>query len=356
VSRHRTLLGVAGAAGGAVAAGVAAGLFATHQSVQRQLRAPDPYRDEPFGRLPADRTRVVWTADGVGLNVVEVGPADAPLTVVLVHGYTLSLDCWHFQRQALAARPGVRVVLYDQRSHGRSGRSQAGRCTIDQLGEDLAAVLAAVAPQGPVVLVGHSMGGMTIMSLADRHPELFGTRVVGVALVSTSAGRVSELTFGLPAGVIVAARRLLPAVTVGARGSARLVELGRRRPGDITYAVTRRFSFGSEASPSLVAFMERMVAGTPLDVLLAFLPTFLDHDKLAALDVLRGIPVLIVGGENDLMTPVVHSEQLAAALPDADFVRVPQAGHMAILERSDVVNRALERLLDRVAVAGGARV
>ena len=61
--------------------------------------------------------------------------------------------------------------------------------TIDQLGRDLKAVIDAAAPEGPLVLVGHSMGGMTVMALADQYPELIRDRVVGVAFVGTSCGR-----------------------------------------------------------------------------------------------------------------------------------------------------------------------
>ena len=83
-------------------------------------------------------------------------------------------------------------VIYDQRSHGRSERAPRASCTIDQLGHDLAAVLRALAPDGPLVLVGHSMGGMTIMALAEQQPELFAERVLGVAFLATSAAEVAE--------------------------------------------------------------------------------------------------------------------------------------------------------------------
>jgi len=115
---------------------------------------------------------------------------------VFVHGYALNLDCWHFQRASL--RVDHRLVLYDQRSHGRSGRSRAEHCTIDQLGRDLKAVIDAAAPEGPLVLVGHSMGGMTIMEFADQYPALMRDRVAAVAFVGTSSGKLGEVSFGLP--------------------------------------------------------------------------------------------------------------------------------------------------------------
>ena len=88
--------------------------------------------------------------------------------MVVSHGYALSLDSWHYQRLALQGR--VRTVWWDQRGHGRSQRGPVGSATIDQVGADLAAVIEATAPTGPLVLVGHSMGGMTVMSLADPPP------------------------------------------------------------------------------------------------------------------------------------------------------------------------------------------
>ena len=127
--------------------------------------------------LPPTASRFTWRVDG---------DREAPLTIVFAHGFTLSMDSFHFQRRDLG--DVARLVFYDQRSHGRSGRSAPENATIDQLGLDLYAVLQAVAPAGPVVLVGHSMGGMTILALADQHPELFGDRVVGVALLATSTG------------------------------------------------------------------------------------------------------------------------------------------------------------------------
>ncbi len=114
--------------------------------------------------------------------------------MVLVHGFALDRRTWHFQRTALAelTDPAVRQVIYDLRSHGRSERAARESCTLDQLGQDLAAVIRALAPDGPLVLVGHSMGGMAIMALAEQDPGLFAERVAGVALVATSAGEIGS--------------------------------------------------------------------------------------------------------------------------------------------------------------------
>lgn len=340
--------GLVAAALGVVATGAAVGLAAERYAVGRARLRPDPEAQQPFFGLPADRTRTVTTDDGVALHVEEVGPADAPVTVVLVHGYTQEMAVWHYQRQALAEDAGLRVVLYDQRAHGRSGRGAPERSTIDQLGRDLGRVLDEVVPDGPVVLVGHSMGGMTVMALADGRPELFGPRVVAVALVGTSAGKLAQVTFGLPAAVLPVSRRVLPLLTQGMRRTPRPFERGRRVGTDLAFLLTRRGGFGSgDVSPAVVEFVERMTARTPVDVIAEFYDTFMSHDKLSALDVLRGIPVLVLVGSQDLVTPPDHSRAIADALPDAHLVVVEGAGHMVALERPALVTLHLRALVGR---------
>ena len=114
------------------------------------------------------RTAAVRTDDGALLHATIDGDEDAPVTVVLAHGWTLAQAAWDDVADLLLPRAGageLRLVRYDQRGHGRSTWGEA-EVTIDQLGDDLAAVLDQLAPEGPVVLGGHSMGGMTIMCLA----------------------------------------------------------------------------------------------------------------------------------------------------------------------------------------------
>jgi len=341
-------IGLIGAVAGAVAIGAAAGLAAERYAIGRVRLAEDPEADEPFFRLPADRVRRVVADDGVPLHVEEVGPEGAPLTVVFCHGYTLQLASWHYQRKALAQEGLGKLVFWDQRSHGRSGRSRPDHATIDQLGRDLHAVVEACAPTGRVVLVGHSMGGMTIMALADRHPELFGDRVVGVALVATSPGKLAEVTFGLPAVFKGVNRRVLPYVTRGMRGRPELFDAGRRLGTDVAFLATRRGSFGSkDVPPSLVELTERMIAQTPADVIAEFYDTFVDHDKLHALSVLTDVETLVLVGSEDVVTPVAHSREIAAALPSAQLVVLEGAGHMVQLERHALVTLQLRALVRR---------
>jgi pimeloyl-ACP methyl ester carboxylesterase len=340
----RSRLGLAAVATGLLGAAVAGGVAAQRRAVGRARELPDPYADE---RLGARHTRAipVTTTDGVHLHVEAEGDAAAPVTLVFIHGFTLSMECWHFQRRDL--RDLGRLVFYDHRSHGASGRGSKDSATVDQLGRDLMSVLDAVVPDGPVVLIGHSMGGMTILALADQHPELFGDRIVGAALLSTSSGKLADTLLGLPGWVARGLRPIVPGVIHAANKRASLLEHGRRAGTDLEFLATRYLSYGPDAPPSLVAFMARMIAGTSIEVMTEFFDAFLSHDKLSALDVLRDLPVLISCGDGDALTPVSHSRTMAEVLPDAELQVIPGAGHMAIIDRHDEVNAALRRLVAR---------
>ncbi|MCA1720902.1 MAG: alpha/beta hydrolase [Actinobacteria bacterium] len=139
----------------------------------------------PMPGIEPDERRTVPADDGTTLNIELGGRGDAPLTVVFSHGFLARSGEFDPQWESLLGR--ARLVRYDHRGHGRSGPSR-GASDLEQLGRDLGHVLDAAAPTGPVVLVGHSMGGMTIMALAEQRPELFGDRVVGVMLLATGAG------------------------------------------------------------------------------------------------------------------------------------------------------------------------
>jgi pimeloyl-ACP methyl ester carboxylesterase len=342
--KWRRLSSVAGLATGIAAASAGAVIAAEKVAVGRIRLRPDPARDEPFGELRGDAVQVVAN-DGVLLHAEVCGPADAPVTIVFCHGYTLSSEVWHYQWQDLV--PDYRLVFWDQRSHGKSGRSDAAHVSIDQLGADLAAVLAATVPaKRPVVLVGHSMGGMTIMALAAQQPQLFGPKVIGAVLVSTAAHLV-DATRWLPVPLRPVARWAGPSLL---RGSARgrragLTEWVRSAAGDLAFLSTRFIAFGdADISPTIVDFLERVIRATPIDVVADFYIALLEHDKRLSLTTVGRVPTLVIAGEDDRLIPVGDASWLASAIPGATLLRVPDAGHMVILERPELVTEAIADL------------
>ncbi|HVQ87952.1 MAG TPA: alpha/beta hydrolase [Actinomycetes bacterium] len=342
--------GVASATVVAAAIGAAAGFAAERVVVGRPLR-----RAAAVGRLGLGQLRgphqIVTADDGVQLYVeVDEPRRGAPwedLTVVFVHGYALNMDSYHYQRQAL--RGSARLVFYDQRSHGRSGRGDRSRATIHQLASDLNRVVSEVAPSGPVVLVGHSMGGMTIMGLAEHSPELFGSRIVGVGFLSTSAGGMTEVTHGLPSLASEAFRRITPGLLAVGRRSSSLIERGRRMSNDLAVMVTRVYAFSSDVPVELVDFSLEMINATPIEVLADFYPALQDHHAFSALGALDGVETLVLVGEQDLVTPSDHSRAMVNVLPGVELVVLDPGGHLIMLERPDDVNSHLFDLLERAA-------
>jgi pimeloyl-ACP methyl ester carboxylesterase len=277
--------------------------------------------------LVPDRMKAPWepdnrfvTADGTALHVVDSGTRDSDVTVVLLHAWTLDHTSW----DRVAADLPVRVLRYDHRGHG--GSASSGAATFDQLADDLAGVLAERVPTGRVVLVGHSMGGMTIMALAERHPELL-ERVSGTVFVATSCG-------GLPA----------------VRRAERLVGRWLTRRAAIGFARTmpvglRLLLFGRSPSWTDVRLSAAMVGRCDGATMVGFRDEIAAHDRRKALAALGNTPSVVLAGGSDLLTPVRHARAIADELPQAELVIYPGAGHMLPLERGPEVAARITALL-----------
>ncbi|WP_375002690.1 alpha/beta fold hydrolase [Aeromicrobium sp. CTD01-1L150] len=318
---------LASTAGAFVAAGVAARVVNTRQRARRRARRGEQVE---FGTVHGP-VHTVTASDGVRLNVeVDDGPTDGP-TLVFVHGWVCTLDTWHYQR--LALRGEHRMVFMDHRSHGGSGRSSARNATFEQLADDLHRVLEEIVPTGPIVLVGHSMGGMTIQQLAADHPELFGGRVVGVALIGTSSGRLMR---GSPA-----LKRLAPALRLG--GAA--LDWGRAFN---SYSVIQRWAFGPDPQERHVDMVDEMILRAPTHVLLDFYTAFTTLDLTSGLKGLGAADTVVVCGTQDLLTPVKHSRRLAQAVPGARLIELEGAGHMVMFEEHEEITAIIAELVERV--------
>jgi pimeloyl-ACP methyl ester carboxylesterase len=352
------------------AAGIGAGVLATAAAavvVERRVvktRRAGADDAESYGALRSPAIEVE-TEDGTTLHaeVDEVAPyshgakpaPDRP-TVVFVHGYALNLDCWHFQRAALRGKH--RMVFYDQRSHGRSGRSSRKHANIDQLGDDLLTVIDALVPTGDVVLVGHSMGGMSIMAFAERHPEVFAERVAGVGLISTTAGRMRPHRVLSPFIPDRLGDMVAPRLITALANAPELVDSARARGSNIGFLVADTFAFGKEAPAAQVEFLDEMLAGTPIEVLAEFFPSFSSLDKFAVLASFSDVPTTIICGTKDKLTSIGQSRKMAGMIDGARLVEAPGAGHMVIFESRDLVNAALEQLItaaQRLAPSARAR-
>lgn len=294
----------------------------------------------------------ITASDGAVLAGYLDGPADAPVTLVLAHGWTLDASAWADHARELAAGPGgpgaVRVVRYDQRGHGGSTGGTARPWSIDLLGQDLAAVIEQTAPTGPLVLGGHSMGGMTIMALAAARPELFTERVRGVLLTSTSAGRLDPRgRKDLPVRLRALGHAEAAFFGYCSRTAARSERIRNRLPGPagrLNPYLVKRYLYGPAAPRDAVLAGARMIHACPMTAVADWFPALMRHDKAGALAALRDLPVEIVVGTRDRLTPLGHSRRLADELPDARLRVEPDCGHMLLLERPEAVTPRLREL------------
>ncbi len=327
----------------------------------RSVDAPDGWAHTPTESL------TVNADDGVSLHVEIDAPETTSRarrhvtgrmpTVVLVHGFALSMRSWVLQRRALI-HEGFRVVSYDQRGHGRSGDAALESCTVAQLGRDLATVLGATCPSGPVVLVGHSMGGMSVMAYVGQHPDVVRDRVLAVALVSTSPGGAEMTEFGLGPTVGRVVGSLGPGVLTRMSRHAGPIGLLRRLGRGVQDLAVHRWAFDSPVSTDLVDLVGDMIFSTSFDVMAAFLPDIDRLDLGDQLDALTGIETLVMNGAGDLITPPSHSEEIVRRVPGAEHVVVEDAGHIIQLEHPTVVTQQLLMLISRAqrAVAEGITV
>jgi pimeloyl-ACP methyl ester carboxylesterase len=328
--RDRWLWAAAGAAGA-----LAASALAEARHVRRITCDPEKeFLDDP----PRGRIRSAHSADGTRLHLEVLGPEEAE-TVVLAHGWTETLQYWAYVIRGLTER-GIRVVAYDLRGHGESDPASGGAYAIEHFGQDLEAVLAACVPEGSrAVVAGHSLGAMSIAAWAEDHDVR--RRVKAAALLNTGVGDLisEQLLLPLPRVAQVISQ------TVGRRGF-----LGAKTPlprfsTPLSSGAIRYIAFGPHASPAQVAFYERMLVTCAPDVRadIGIAMSEMDlHDALPRLTV----PTIVIAGAVDRLTPPSHARRIAEMLPELRRLTVlEETGHMAPLERPDIVTDALAELV-----------
>jgi pimeloyl-ACP methyl ester carboxylesterase len=266
---------------------------------------------------------VVSTPDGAELAVWDLAGehAGAPV-VVLPHCWGCSHEIWLPVARRLRAQ-GYRVVLYDQRGHGLSTRGSAP-LAIETLAHDLEVVLEATDVRD-IVLAGHSMGGMSVMSLATYRPEVLRARAKAAVLVATSA---TSLGNGRGSPELAGALFASPFVTRALQ----------RKKGHLLV----RSAFGTspvrahmELTADTFAACDGSVRG--------------DYAiSMGAMNLLEGIarmevPTTVMVGTRDTLTVPKKADQMASTIPGARLVRLKGRGHMLPLEDPAAVTDEIVR-------------
>jgi pimeloyl-ACP methyl ester carboxylesterase len=328
----------AAGAGIAVAGAITAGKLLA----RKERRGPDETRGDRFDELPPEDLGPVVSFDGTLLHVRAAGDPQKP-AIVFGHGFSVDMTTWHYQWKELSR--DYRCVLYDQRGHGRSGQAVGGDHSLQAMGRDLKAVLDAAVGEGPAVVVGHSMGGMAVLAMAEAFPEEFGARVAGAVFADTAA---AEVLRGAAGALGVRLMALAPSL---GRTFAKTItrDAVRRRvtKSDLAYLIARLSNFGPHAPPSMVEYVVELSMRAPMEVWSDGIRALLEMDLTHAIEHVR-CPSIVIVGDLDRLTPPSSALALKRKLPDGRLVVLEGAGHMAPMERHDQFD---ELLRDFVAEA-----
>lgn len=290
--------------------------------------------------------RELPAADGSRLWVAQEG-ADAGPILVFTHGWGLNSRIWAEARRDLGQRFGL--VFWDLPGCGKSGKPKAG-WTIEGFAEDLATVVESLPADRPVVLIGHSIGGMTTQTMCAQRPDLLERRVIGIVLENTSP--TNPLKTMILSRVLVP---LQPVIEAFCKLETVILPLTwlmmwQSWLSGATHFAMRITGFGTRPTREQLDRTALLVTTTSPAVQahgnLAMLRWSVTG-RLAAIDV----PALVFVGGRDLVTKDHAGETIADALPRARLVRVADAGHMGPVERAGNYHPEIEAFVDGLSVA-----
>lgn len=264
---------------------------------------------------------VVVTADGRSLHAEVTG--EGP-TLLLIQG--LGYATWGWERQVPALAEHFRVIAFDNRGAGRSDKPDSPY-SIPLLADD---ALAAIEQLGskPASILGFSMGGYVALTLAHRRPEA----VDALVLVATSCGGPDASPLPEATARAWAEAGALPPPEFARRTMPLSFAPGwsDEHPGDFEHFLAARL-----AHPTPAFAWRRQFAACE-----EFLAAGIDAEAIAQ-------RTLVVHGTADRVLPYANAEVLVERMPRAELVRLDGAGHLALLERPDEVNRAIVGFLAR---------
>lgn len=311
-------------------------------SARRTTRVIDPLPDV----LPPSRTLTVRAVDGTPLHAQVFGPPDG-YPIMLTHGITCAIRAWAYQIAELATE--YRVIAFDHRGHGRSGVPRRGGYSLKHLASDLDCVLdATLAPHERAVIAGHSMGGITIAAWSARYRHKVRRRADAVALINTTTGDLVRQVklFSVPG-------QLSPARSLAARGLINVFG-GIPIPSPAllaTRGLIAMLAVGKDADPSHATLIHDLFAQTPPAGRGGCTRTLVESLGSRYLD-LTGltVPTLVIGSEDDRLTPIAASREIARTAPNVvGLVELP-GGHCSMLEHPRLVTGQLRSLAESITL------
>ena len=296
-------------------------------------------------RKASDKPDAVTTDIPVHWYEVEPSePAKEPVTIVFVHGFTLTGESWYRQFNALRkSHPEARLLTMDLRGHGQTGAVPASLCTVEGAAADALAVIAERAATGKLIVVGHSLGGLIALHMVRAAEESIRRRIAGVVLISTSIDKLAAQ--GVPQ---ILASPVADAARNAIESSPKEIRKFREAIASLMAPSLAVAVFARRTDYEIIEFHAAMINETPLETFVGYLDDLQDHDEFAAGPYLEGLPGAVLVGTKDDVTPRKQADLIMEKWPDAELVEVDGAGHMLPLEAPEAVNRAIERALEKV--------
>lgn len=251
----------------------------------------------------------------------EQSASGTPL--LLIHGFPFDSRSWDKQLSALSGQ--AQVITPDLPGFGDSPAGE-GPYSVQRYAEDCVAVLDGLDITEPVVVGGLSMGGYIALAFVRHFPE----RVAGLVLASTRPGADSDEG---------KANRDKAIADVQANGVAAFVEgMHPKLLAPSSY----------ETKPEVAARLKGIMLSASEAGVVGALQAMRDRPDATGELAQIEVPSLVIHGEEDGVIPISEAEAMAAALPNAELVRIADAGHLPPMEQPQAFNAAVEAFLGRI--------
>jgi pimeloyl-ACP methyl ester carboxylesterase len=261
----------------------------------------------------------------------------------MTHGWDLDATVWYYEKKHLA--PPFRLILWDLPGLGLSSQPADGRYSLERFAQDLKKVIDVTAAGQPVVLLGHSIGGMTLLTFCRLFPEALGTTVSSLILVNTTHTMPLNTVWG---GTLLRALQkpvLVPLLHLTIWLSPLVWAMNwLSYLNGSSHRTTNWTSFSGMESWGQLDFAARFTAKQSPGVLAKGILAMFVWDETATLPKI-GVPTLVITGDHDKLTLPTAAEYMASTIPGSKLVRVASAGHTGFLEQSRAYDDAITNFL-----------
>ena len=303
---------------------------------------PKPGVDGPSDAPREERTGEVHQIDrpdGSKIRVECYGPPDAP-PIICTHGWGGNSTSFFYPKLDLIHQ--YRLILWDEPGLGLSTRPANKDYSVTKFAHDLHAVLA-FAGTKPAILVGHSIGGMIVLTYCRLYRETLRSRVAGLALVHTTYKDPVRTTKGAAIYTALEKPLLTPMmyVTIGLWPLFWALTWLSYLNGSL-HRSTAKSSFAGTETRDQLNFCTAWTPHARPDIVARGMLGMMAYDETAHLAKIN-IPVLVVVGDQDSTTPPEAGQHIAETIPGAQLATLSPARHMGLIERHQTFDPLLAR-------------